>query len=117
MQKPTKVLLIGLTVGALLIGIDYGNRAIGERQIAAINSAALAGDLFGADGKKLSASEAARLRAFDQWDETKAIKARMESTRALVEWGFGIALLSCVPYTWYAFLRRLRELREAIMGK
>lgn len=31
--------------------------------------------------------------------------------------GIAIPLICCLPWLWYFFLRRIRELREAIVGK
>ena len=133
LDRPTKVLIGGIFTGALVYCVGTLNthrleRKVGELQKACVaeNEAqeksegplsALAGIFIGkltCDPVELARSNgyagiqgqlAAAQREVLRWDNWSPIAA------------IAMAAVSCFPWLWYFLLRRIRELREAMIGR
>lgn len=133
LDKPTKVIIGGILAGALVYALGELNthrlkervrelqkacvaeNEAGERKQGALSALAglfmakatcdpaelVRGDGYAGIQEHLATTE----REVQHWDKWSSIAA------------IGIAVMSCLPWLWYFFLRRIRELREAIIGK
>ena len=133
LDKPLKILIGGIFAGALIYGLGEMNTFRLERKVRELQRACVAETE--ADAKKqgtLSALtsifsgkatcdpvELARSNAYAGIQGQLAAAERDVSRWA--SWpkisGIAIPLMCCLPWLWYFFLRRIRELREAIFGK
>jgi len=133
LDKPTKVLIAGIFSGALVYGFGQMNTRRLEHRVQELQRACVAesqaeakeqgtlsalksffvgkslcdpvelaksGDYAGIQGQ-LAAAELDRLR-WTRWPLSACI---------------AIQVACCLPWLWYFFLRRIRELRAAIVGK
>ena len=128
-EKPTIIFLVGVLLAALVFGAGKANtlrvesnlRELQDKCIEEGNQETLAKSFGGVlvcdpvalvsldDGRELSRNIQTQLAATQR--ELK------ESESWSVPAAVVILLLSCLPWAWYFLLRRVKELREAIMGK
>ena len=135
MQRPTKVLLVGFAVAALLAGaaflISYRADQAVATAIAACNAESDRHELRPANPAEPWMSDRLLCDESDfylpvthKWVGTqKAIADTIASRSASAAPGilYGIAVLvaflALIPWTWYFLLRRLREVRDALTGR
>lgn len=127
METPIKILVIGATVSGLiaLSGFSYERHL--DSKVSALEAKCIE---EGKSEKTLAAGfsgillcNAAELHRLDN-GESKGIQAEIVAAQREViysnDWYYGLAagllLLSATPYAWYFLLRRIRELRNAIVG-
>jgi hypothetical protein len=133
LDKPTKVLFAGILVGVLVYGFGqmYAHRL--ERRIQELQRACVAESQ--AETKEHGALSAltsifAAKPSCDpvelaRSDEHTGIQGQLAAAELdALSWAhwpliasMTILLGCCLPWLWYFFLRRIRELREAIIGK
>ncbi len=133
MDKPAKILIGGIFAGALVYGLGEMNTFRLERKVQELQRACVAATE--AETKKqgtLSAltsifsgkatCDPVELARSDGYPGIQGQLAAAE--RDVLRWanwpqisGIAIPLLCSLPWLWYFFLRRIRELREAILGK
>jgi hypothetical protein len=133
LDKPTKVLLAGILVGALVYGFGqlYAHRL--ERRVGDLQKACVAESQ--AEAKEQGALSAltsifARQPLCDPVELARSgdhagIQGQLaEAELDALRWAhwpliacIAIQIACCIPWVWYFFLRRIRELREAIVGK
>jgi hypothetical protein len=133
LDKPTKVLIGGIFVGALIYGLGEMNTHRLERRVQELQKACVAEKE--AEAKKQGTFSAltsiftgkptcdpvelARL------DSDIGIQGQLAAAeRELLQWdnwpaitGVVLVVMCSLPWLWHCFLRRIRELREAIAGK
>ena len=133
MDKPAKILIGGIFAGALVYGLGEMNTFRLERQVQELQRACVAATE--AEAKKQGTFSAlvsifsgkaicdpVELARSDGYPGIQGQLAAAE--RDVLRWanwpqisGIAISLMCCFPWLWYFFLRRIRELREAILGK
>jgi len=133
LDKPAKILIGGIFAGALVYGLGEMNTFRLERKVQELQRACVAATE--AETKKqgtLSAltsifsgkatCDPVELARSDGYPGIQGQLAAAE--RDVLRWanwpqisGIAIPLLCSLPWLWYFFLRRIRELREAILGK
>jgi hypothetical protein len=133
LDKPAKILIGGILAGVLIYGLGEVNTFRLERRVQELQRACVAETE--AEAKKqgtLSAlasifsgkaiCDPVELAKSDGYTGIQGQLAAAE--RDVLRWAnwlqrFGIALpvLCSLPWLWYFFLRRICELREAILGK
>ena len=133
MDKSTKVLIVGVFAGALTyaLGQTYVHRL--ERRVRELQTACIAEADAGAKTKgtfsaltnlfagKMLCDPLELARSSDYVGVQGQLAAAERDVLRWTNWPFIACiaiLLSCsLPWLWYFFLRRIRELREAITGK
>ena len=133
LDKPAKILIGGIIAGALIYGLGEMNMFRLERGVQELQRACVAETE--AEAKKQGALSAlasifsgkmtcdpVALARSDGYTGMQGQLAAAE--RGVLRWaswaqisGIAIPLLCSLPWLWYFFLRRIRELREAILGK
>ena len=133
MDKPVKILIGGIFAGALIYGLGEMNAFRLERRVQELQRACVAATE--AEAKKqgtLSAltsifsgkvtCDPVELARSNGYTGIQGQLAAAE--RDVLRWaswpqisGIAIPLMCTLPWLWYFFLRRIRELREAIVGK
>jgi hypothetical protein len=133
LDKPAKILIGGIIAGALIYGLAEMNTFRLERRVHELQMACVAETE--AEAKKqgtLSAlasifsgkmtCDPVELARSDSYPGIQGQLAAAE--RDVLRWaswpqisGIAIPLMCSLPWLWYFFLRRIRELREAIAGK
>ena len=133
MDKPARILIGGIFAGALVYGLGEMHTFRLERQVQELHRACVAATE--AEAKKqgtLSAltsiflgqatCDPVELARSDGYPGIQGQLAAAE--RDVLRWanwpqisGIAIPLLCSLPWLWYFSLRRIRELREAILGK
>jgi hypothetical protein len=133
LDKSAKILIGGIIAGALVYGLGEMNTFRLERRVQELERACVAETE--AEAKKhgtLSAltsifsgkatCDPVELARSDGYPGIQGQLAAAE--RDVLRWanwpqisGIAIPLLCSLPWLWYFFLRRIRELREAILGK
>ena len=133
LDKPTKVLIGGIVTSALVYGAGELNTHRLEQKVQRLQQACIA-EQNAAEKKQDALSALARIFTFkpscDPAELARsagytAVQEQLGTTeRELLHWdswcliaATGIAVMSCLPWLWYFFLRRIRELREAIGGR
>lgn len=133
MQKPTKVLLVGSAIaislsGAAFVIAEHADAKV-DQAVAACKAAdarrdndpmkpwtqyALLCDPSDFYGKGMS-----EVWVSPQKEVRDAIEARGSNNLSGAMYGFSflIAFLSFIPWAWYFLLRRLREVRDALVGR
>jgi hypothetical protein len=133
LDKPTKVLLVGVLSGALTYGLGQMNTHRLERRVEELQTACVAER--DAEAKKSGAFSAlanifAGKALCDPVELAKSgghggIPGQLAAAELeLLEWAdwpliacIAILVTCSLPWLWHFFLRRIRELREAILGK
>ena len=133
MDKPAKILIGGILAGALVYGLGEMNTFLLERRVQELQRACVA-------ETEAAAKKQGTLSALTSIFSGKATCDPVELARSdgypgiqgqlaaaerdVLRWanwpqisGIAIPLLCSLPWLWYFFLRRIRELREAILGK
>ena len=133
LDKPSKILIGGIITGALIYGLGEMNTFRLERRVQELQRVCVAETE--AEAKKQGAVSAfaniflgkmtcdpvelARSNAYAGIQRELAA-----AERDVLRWaswpqisGIAIPLMCSLPWLWYFFLRRIRELREAIVGK
>jgi hypothetical protein len=129
MERPVKFLIGGVIAGLLTFGSGYAGSKYYENELRGLiqsceaesdrsranakdevgkvfkmvcepNSLSSLGDLVGIQSRIVETHRKAQT-----WSESSRLLAIL------------IVVISAVPFIWYFLLRRVRELREAIMGK
>jgi hypothetical protein len=133
LDKPAKILISGIFVGALIYGLGEMNTHRLERRVQELQRACVAETE--AEAKKQGALSAlasifsgktlcdpVELARSDGYTGIQGQLAAAQ--RDVLRWaswpqiaGIAVPLLCCLPWLWYFLLRRIRELREAILGK
>jgi hypothetical protein len=133
LDKPTKILIGGIFAGGLMYGLGEMNTYRLERRVQRLQGACVAETETEA---KKQGTFSALTRIFvpkpicdpvelARSDGYLGIQAELAAAeRDVLRWtnwsaiaGIAIPLMCCLPWLWYFFLRRIRELREAIAGK
>lgn len=128
MQRSTKLLLCGVFVAALVAGGGYANTIRLESKVQEVEEKCIEEskrELAKTPRVTLlcDANELARLETDSkptpgvQGQVISAYKAAQESRDWPLFLAAAIALISAMPWGWYFFLRRVSELRDAIVGK
>jgi hypothetical protein len=133
LDKPAKILIGGIFAGALIYGFGEVNTLRLERRVHELQRACVAETE--AEAKKQGAWSAlanifsAKMTCdpvdLARSDSYPGIQGQLATAeRDVLRWaswsqisGIAIALMCSLPWLWYFFLRRIRELREAITGK
>jgi hypothetical protein len=133
LDKPTKVLFTGILVGALVYGLGqmYTHRL--ERRVQELQRACAAESQAEAKEQgalsaltsifagKLLCDPVELAKSGDHTGIQRQLAAAELDALRWVHWPLiaciAILLACCLPWLWYFFLRRIRELREAIVGK
>jgi hypothetical protein len=133
LDRPAKILIGGIIAGALIFGLGEMNTLRLELRVQELQRACVAESE--AEAKKQGALSAlasifsgkmtcdpVELARADSYPGIQGQLAAAE--RDVLRWanwppisGIAIPLLCSLPWLWYFFLRRIRELREAIVGK
>ena len=133
LDKPAKILFGGIFAGALIYGLGAANTSRLERRVQELQKACVAETE--AEAKKqgtLSAltsifsgkmiCDPVELARSDSYTGIQGQLAAAE--RDLLGWdnwpqisGIAILFLCSLPWLWYFLLRRIREFREALLGK
>jgi hypothetical protein len=133
LDKPAKILFGGIFAGALIYGLGVANTSRLERRVQELQKACVAETE--AEAKKqgtLSAltsifsgkmiCDPVELARSDSYTGIQGQLAAAE--RDLLGWdnwpqisGIAILFLCSLPWLWYFLLRRIREFREALLGK
>jgi hypothetical protein len=133
LDKPAKILIGGIIAGALIYGLGEMNMFRLERRVQELQRACVAETE--AEAKKQGALSAlasifsgkmtcdpVELARSDGYTGIQGQLAAAE--RDVLRWAnwpqisiIAIPLVCSLPWLWYFFLRRIRELREAIAGK
>jgi len=133
LDKPAKILIGGIIAGALIYGLREMNMFRLERRVQELQRACVA--QTEAEAKKQGTFSAlasifsgkmtcdpVELARSDGYTGIQGQLAAAE--RDVLRWAnwpqisaIAIPLLCSLPWLWYFFLRRIRELREAILGK
>jgi hypothetical protein len=133
LDKSVKILIGGIFAGALIYGLGEMNTFRLERKVQELQRACVA-------ETEAEAKKQGTLSALTSIFSGKATRDPVELARSdgypgiqgqlaaaerdVLRWanwpqisGIAISLMCCFPWLWYFFLRRIRELREAILGK
>jgi hypothetical protein len=133
LDKPAKILFGGIFAGTLIYGLGVMHTSHLERRVQELQKACVAETE--AEAKKqgtLSAlasmfsgkmtCDPIELARSDSYTGVQGQLATAE--RDLLRWdswpqtsGIAILLLCSLPWLWYFLLRRIREFREAVLGK
>ena len=133
MDKPAKILIGGIFAGALLFGLGEMNTFRLERRVQELQRACVA-ETEAAAKKQGTLSALASIFSgkatcdpveLARSDGYPGIQGQLAAAeRDALRWAnwpqvsaIAISLMCCFPWLWYFFLRRIRELREAILGK
>lgn len=133
LDKSAKILIGGIIAGALIYGLGEMNTFRLERRVQELQRACVAETE--AEAKKEGALSAlanifSRKMICDpvelaRSDSYPGIQGQLAAAeRDVLRWaswpqvsGIAIPLMCSLPWLWYFFLRRIRELRGAIVGK
>jgi len=133
LDKPAKILFGGIFAGTLIYGLGVMHTSHLERRVQELQKACVAETE--AEAKKQGAFSALasmfsgkmtcdpiELARSDSYTGVQGQLATAE--RDLLRWdswpqtsGIAILLLCSLPWLWYFLLRRIREFREAVLGK
>jgi len=112
MEKPTKILLIGLAASVLIFGAGYfvSSRAEAKRAelvLTCKSAAPVSGQAKGMfDDMICSPADVDLMREQRNFAEKSLILSASIA--------FFVFVLCVMPYSWYFMLRRIRELRDAL---
>lgn len=131
MDKPTKALIGGVICAVLVITGGIANNYWIESKVRSLE-AECARPLAGTDMKPLQSGQHHFVPTCDfktllllEQGGLQGIQAEIVATQRQTSvseyWTYigalAVFLLSAIPWLWYFLLRRIRELREAILGK
>lgn len=129
LKKPTKLLLAGVIAALLIVGIGYA---------ASLRSKARVSDLIAECQTENTRTTPSKDK--DGWEDfglvcepellsgslpagdiqSQIVDARHQERawiKNTINLAIGILIICAIPYAWYFFLRRVRELRNAVVGK
>jgi hypothetical protein len=133
LDKPAKILFGGIFAGTLIYGLGVMHTSHLERRVQELQKACVAETE--AEAKKQGAFSALASMFSGKMTCDPIELARSNSytgvqgqlataERDLLRWdswpqtsGIAILLLCSLPWLWYFLLRRIREFREAVLGK
>jgi hypothetical protein len=133
LDKPAKILFGGIFAGTLIYGLGVMHTSHLERRVQELQKACVAETE--AEAKKQGAFSALASMFSGKMTCDPIELARSNSytgvqgqlataERDLLRWdswpqtsGIAIPLLCSLPWLWYFLLRRIREFREAVLGK
>jgi hypothetical protein len=133
LDKPAKIFISGIFAGALIYGLGVMHTSRLERKVQELQKACVAETE--AESKKQSTWSALASMFSGKMtcdpielarsDSYKGIQGQLATAeRELLRWGswpqisgIVILLLCSLPWLWYFSLRRIREFREALLGK
>jgi hypothetical protein len=123
----------GIFVGALIYGLGELNRFRLERRVQELQKACVAETEAQAKNRGTFSALMSIFSGKATCDPVELAKSNgyvgiqgqlAASERDVLRWadwplvvGMAIPLVCCLPWLWYFLLRRIRELREAIVGK
>jgi hypothetical protein len=133
LDKPARILISGIFLGALICGLGEMKTFRLERRVQELQRACVA-------ETEAEAKKQGTLSALTSIFSGKATCDPVELARSgaypgiqgqlaaaerdVLRWtswpqisGIAISVMCCFPWLWYFLLRRVRELREAILGK
>lgn len=122
MDNLTKLALAGATVAAIVVGAAVYNNQRLESRLRDLQS--MCGSVSAAEeriGFRPTCDVGSLIGA---GESLKGVQADIVATQRAIwnssSWPYMLALfifvLACLPYAWYFLLRRIRELRSAIVG-
>jgi hypothetical protein len=133
LDKSAKILIGGIFAGVLAYGVGEMNRVRLERRVQELHATCVAeteaeatkqgtlSALASIFSRKMTC-DPVELAQSEGYTGTRGQLA--EAERNVLAWnrwpqilGIAITLLCSLPWLWYFFLRRIRELREAVFGK
>jgi hypothetical protein len=133
LDKPAKILIGGVVIGALTYGLGQWNTHRLEQKVLQLQRTCVAENqaeenkqgpwsaLTGIFTTKATCDPGELAGSNDSTGIRGDLAAAERDRQGWVSrasWSaLAIAVLSSVPWFWYFFLRRIRELREAIVGK
>jgi hypothetical protein len=133
LDQSAKILIGGIFAGSLIYGLGVMNTARLQRRVQELQKACVAeteaqakkqstlSALAGIFSRKMTC-DPVELATSDTYPGIQGQLAAAE--RDVLRWdswpqksGIAIAILGTLPWFWYFFLRRIREFREALLGK
>jgi hypothetical protein len=133
LDKPAKILFGGIFAGALIYGLGVANTSRLERRVQELQKACVAeteaevkkqgtlSTLASIFSRKMTCDPIELARS----DSYAGIQGQLATAeRDLLRWdhwpqisGTATLVLCSLPWLWYFLLRRIREFREALLGK
>lgn len=132
MEKYTKILLAGAVSALLVVGIGYAVSLRGKAHVSDLIAqcqsenahATRSTDKDGwetigliCDPEQLKKLPGGLPSGGIQFKIIDAQRQENEWVEEAITLATGVMILSAIPYAWYFFLRRVRELRDAVAGK
>jgi hypothetical protein len=133
LDKPAKILISGIFVGALIYGLGEVNTSRLERRVQELQRACVAETeaeakkqgTFSALASIFSGKAICDPVELARSDGYTGIQGQLAAAeRDLLGWdnwpqisGIAMLFLCSLPWLWYFLLRRIREFREALLGK
>jgi hypothetical protein len=133
LYKPAKILIAGILVGALAYGLGEMNTLRLERRVQELQRACVAETEAEAKKPGAFSSLTAIFSGKATCDPVELARSEgytgvqgqlATAERDVLRWAnwptilaVAILFVCALPWLWYFFLRRVRELREAIVGK
>jgi hypothetical protein len=133
LDKPAKILIGGIIAGALIYGLGEMNTLRLERRVQELQRACVAeteaeakkqgalSALAGIFTGKMTCDPLELARSNSYPGIQGQLAAAQRDVLRWASWpqisGIAIPLMCSLPWLWYFSLRRIRELREAIVGK
>jgi hypothetical protein len=131
LEQSARILIGGIFAGALIYGLGVMNTARLQRRVQELQKACVAeteakkrdtlSALASIFSRKMTC-DPVELATSDTYPGIQGQLAAAE--RDVLRWdnwpqisGIAIAILGTLPWLWYFFLRRIREFREALLGK
>jgi hypothetical protein len=133
LDKPAKILFGGIFAGTLIYGLGVMHTSHLERRVQELQKACVAETeaeakkqgTFSALASMFSGKMTCDPIELVRFDSYTGIQGQLATAeRDLLRWdtwpqvsGIAILLLCSLPWLWYFLLRRIREFREAVLGK
>jgi hypothetical protein len=133
LDKPTKVLIAGILAGTLVYGVGQVNAVRLERRVQGLQRACVAETEAEAKKRGTFSALTSIFSGKPTCDPVELARSSgylgiqgelAAAERDVVPWAdwspiaaTAILVMCCLPWLWYFFLRRIRELRKAITGK
>jgi hypothetical protein len=128
MDKPAKILLGGTICAAIIAAVGFANTHRLESKLRNLEAECVEegkGDKLESGRFKLVCDAESLVDLERNSESSVGIQARVAAAKRQVlaseSWPYilaaGVLVFSGLPWTWYFLLRRIRELRDAIIGK
>jgi hypothetical protein len=133
LDKPTRILIIGILAGASIYGFGQMNARRLERRVQELHRACVAESQAQAEkqgtwsaltnifGPRFECDPVELARSGAHIGIQGQIAAAERDALWWADWPLiacvAIQLACCLPWLWYFFLRRVREVREALVGR